>query len=126
MKIRQGFVSNSSSTSFCMYGVYLTRDQLDAILKYHNLEVTGDGSGEDCELLLKRDSGRNDGHLGYWTGPDGDDGVYIGESWPNMRDDETKKQFQARIELGIQALGGTAGLPEKIVCATHEESWRDG
>ena len=28
MKTRQGFVSNSSSTSFCIYGVYLDEDDM--------------------------------------------------------------------------------------------------
>lgn len=33
MKIRNGFVSNSSSSSFCIYGVMLHRDEVDSIIK---------------------------------------------------------------------------------------------
>ena len=29
MKIRNGFVSNSSSSSFCIYGAYINKDRVD-------------------------------------------------------------------------------------------------
>jgi hypothetical protein len=33
MKIRQGFVSNSSSTSFCIYGLYVEGESEEQILE---------------------------------------------------------------------------------------------
>jgi hypothetical protein len=35
MKIRNGFVSNSSSSSFIIAKAYLTKDQVQAILDFH-------------------------------------------------------------------------------------------
>lgn len=41
MKYRNGFVSNSSSSSFCMYGVELDKDSFIKILDIH-LKLTDD------------------------------------------------------------------------------------
>ena len=75
MKIRSGFVSNSSSSSFCLFGVFLGED------KY----------GEAHELAkdspLRVECGINE----Y------DDSTYVG-LWPeDMNEDETLKEFRGRI-----------------------------
>lgn len=112
MKIRQGFVSNSSTTSFCIYGAY-----------FENWPDT-DNPEIDKECYHKED---------YWWdkarevgleihGVPWDDGGYIGAEWSSIRDDETGAQFKARVEAAIFKLMGIR--PDK--CGTHEKAWRDG
>jgi hypothetical protein len=77
MKLRMGFVSNSSSTSFSIYG---------AIIKEESEEKT---------------------FLDYYYGdPNYDDRIYIGLEYSSMKDDETKRQFKERIEAEVKRLCG--------------------
>ena len=52
-------------------------------------------------------------HCGY-------EDYYIGDSWKNIKDDETGKQFKERIETQIKKL-----IPDAKF-GTHEEAFRDG
>uniref|UniRef100_A0A6M3Y5S7 Uncharacterized protein n=1 Tax=viral metagenome TaxID=1070528 RepID=A0A6M3Y5S7_9ZZZZ len=70
MKIRIGFVSNSSNTSFCIYGKYF--DDLSNELK-ELIESKG------LELIY----GQNEGY-------------YVGRSFTDIKDDETGKEFKER------------------------------
>jgi hypothetical protein len=98
MKIRNGFVSNSSTSSFCIYGACIDRDKVD----------------EDAVEKLG---------LSYHYGdPNNDsDMVYIGRSWSSVKDDETGKAFKESIERLIEQLCG-----ESKECTTYEEAWHDG
>ena len=110
MKIRQGFVSNSSTTSFTIYGAYITPDDAKAVVG----EVKGNArwtleskldKGFSCE-------GRYD---------DDSDGFWVGRSWDSVRDDETGAQFKKSVEDAIEKLFG-----KKLPCETHEDAWYDG
>lgn len=109
MKIRKGFVSNSSSTSFCIYGVCF--EDVDDVIELHkklfNRELTDDELDEVYEL-----ADEIAGKLELECHSPGDDYYYFGRSWSDIKDDETGKQFKENIEkkLGLN-------------CATHEESW---
>jgi hypothetical protein len=84
MKIRQGFVSNSSSSSFCILGVSVdndTYDKVDSILFK--------------DRILDVESAIND----Y------DDSKYIGLNPSKMKDDETLGQFKDRIVSEAAKLG---------------------
>jgi hypothetical protein len=80
MKIREGFVSNSSSTSFCIYGTTLqykkelSEEAECAGLEYHH--------------------------------PDSSDIVFIGRSWSSIGDDETGAMFKESVEKAIMELCG--------------------
>jgi hypothetical protein len=74
MKIRNGFVSNSSSTSFCLLGLCLgknARKKAQEIIK-------------DTQLRMERDCG-------------GGDYIYVGMPPEAMKDEETLKEFKDRI-----------------------------
>lgn len=75
MKIRYGFVSNSSSTSFCIYGA-IVKEEIDekTFLDY------------------------------YYGDPDCDRTIYLGLEYSNMKEDETKAQFKERIQKEIDRL----------------------
>lgn len=80
MKVRQGFVSNSSSSSFCILG-FTAKD--------------GEEIGYNKSELL-----RDENAISEW-----DDTRYIG-AWPeSMKDDETLLQFKTRIIEELKKFG---------------------
>jgi hypothetical protein len=106
MKIRIGFVSNSSSSSFLIYVVCLSESETQAIFGENK---NGEGVRKKVrELGLKCAS------------PCYDAATFIGMSWDKVAGDETGNQFKARVEALIQKLGITKS------CGTHEEAWNDG
>ncbi len=96
MKTRLGFVSNSSSSSFCVYGVdfgsgmIMTQEDVD----YMSENKLHDETGEH-------------------------DSVYIGREWQSIGDDETGRQFKDSIAGAIEKR-----WPGKT-CGTHKEGWLD-
>jgi len=81
MKIRNGFVSNSSSSSFVIYGT---------------METMTDELAEKLDEL----------GINYWNPHDyGDD--YIGIEFSDMELDETKRQFQDRVTKKLEEAGLT-------------------
>ena len=103
MKIRTGFVSNSSTSSFTIFGVYLEEDE---IKKHFGLESNKDGGEVDANSE-KDDYGDKEsldlyeeldklevpfkGPCEYW------DGYHLGLSLLECRDDETMGDFKKRV-----------------------------
>lgn len=98
MKIRQGFVSNSSSTSFCIYGIHESGERNDL----RALEEKADSLRLYCILTPG-------------------DGLYIGRKWSTVKDNETGRQFKESTQEKINQ------LPiENKKCEMYEESWCNG
>jgi hypothetical protein len=104
MKIRQGFVSNSSTTSFCIYG-----------MKYDGPESNDEDEDESLYDKLKGTG------LEHHRNPNGGS-PYVGMSPWNMEDDETMAQFRKRVEKLITKKLGVSN-PD---CGIIEEAWYDG
>ena len=104
MKIRHGFVSNSSTTSFCIYGVYVDAfDFEDEGQEMPSLEYMANKLGLFSIEI-----------------PDGND-WYIGREWASIKDDETGRQFKEDTQKKIDQ------LPIKNKqCETFNEGWYDG
>ena len=102
MKIRLGFVSNSSSVSFCIYGIYVDcpDDEEDEAIQT---------SAEEMGLYCRSDQ------LG--------EGLYVGRRWASIGDNETGRQFKEATQETVNKLP----IEDKDKgCRTIQEGWYDG
>lgn len=122
MKIRNGFVSNSSSSSFLIFGIAVEEESKIADLlkttkflkqdEYPRLRVDpngelldedeiesmmDDGIGEVLYLLLQDSELEHAGN--------GDYGHFIGRCWSTVGDNETGGQFKQSVRDLLDAMG---------------------
>jgi hypothetical protein len=124
MKIRSGFVSNSSSSSFCIYGTFIGRGELDlAAIKAHK------DKPDEEELEEDEEEYDDDDDYEFWENRaselgleqhsfDGCDGHYLGISWSSIGDNETGKEFKERVEKLVAQFCG-----KQEPCETYEEAF---
>lgn len=98
-KKRFGFVSNSSSSSFLIYGISITRSELEKMKNFDDWE-------------FEKKTGLSVYNRDYE--------VYIGESWDSIGDDETGKQFKESVQKKILEY-----IPDAKF-GTFEDAWYDG
>jgi hypothetical protein len=89
MKIRQGFVSNSSTTSFCIMGVAIDHPDFPEDHKYHEWDFY-----EVCE--------KND--LECYSMEYRSD-YFVGLAPQNMKDDETVRDLKNRVLKNMEKIG---------------------
>lgn len=116
MKSRSGFVSNSSSSSFLIYGTSVDSSDARAWLK-SNKNLSDDEIDEmdsyEIREIIESECGLNFfGNSDY--------GMYVGASWDEVGDDETGKQFKTRVETEVKKVFPDASF------STYEEAWYDG
>lgn len=111
MKVRTGFVSNSSSSSFAIWGASFGTDELLEVIKnqltteeYEMIKEQGESlknvwSVDNLEMYEDYERQR----------------IYIGRSWSDIDDDETGKQFKDCVQEKIEKAIG-----EKIECRNIE------
>jgi hypothetical protein len=113
MKIRQGFVSNSSSSSFCIYGVSEV-----SIEKIKEIAIKLGFNDKDCDddfeytefLYNKTDF--------VFEGINENDNYYVGIPWRNIKNNETGAEFKKRVKTGLKKFGIASSK-----ATTHEEAW---
>lgn len=114
MKIKLGFVTNSSSSSFVVMGAYVEK----AVIPIEFLKDLGEEDLFDLYDQLCRGS-----ELDYSFGPEmgyGEESAMVGLPYTKMRDDETLKQFKERAQLLILEKFGVATTVGHI-----QECWMD-
>lgn len=123
MKLRIGFVSNSSSCSFQIYGAFF-EDEDDVINSLDSSvaeKITAMEAPPNFELFDKIETYLNNKGLSIERGQYSS--MYIGDY--EADDDETGRQFKERVEKELKELVN----PEKakdLEIHWHQESWYDG
>jgi hypothetical protein len=104
VKIRLGFVSNSSSCSFCIYGKYFDDLEIEEIYNFnrkHNVELFADNPTD------------------YMNG------CYVGLEFTSIKDDETGREFKQRAQNLINDMCDKLELG-RVDCEVCERGWYDG
>ena len=91
MKTRSGFVSNSSSSSFCILGVEMT-DEME-----RRVEI---GRAEKLKNTRV--------HVEYAIS--GGEGKYVGISAASIKDDETPRQVKRELIDALHSIGVDVGI----------------
>jgi hypothetical protein len=93
MKIRSGFVSNSSSSSFCILGVEVDNETYDKVDAISYSERTPETLNTETSISYEGQ-------------------YYLGYDPSKMKDDETLSQFKDRIVEAANKLGITINKNE--------------
>jgi hypothetical protein len=86
MKTRQGFVSNSSSSSFCILGVEID-SKTEGIIEKNRSDAL-----KSAGVVVMNSISR-------------DDGVFVGIDVTTMNDDETPRQLKRRLVDSLHTIG---------------------
>ena len=98
MKIRSGFVSNSSSSSFAILGIMADKKRIRQITS-HWIEKEGYIS-EDLDESIQKCGSSILGYIYYGEGGT----AWIGAGFEDMGQDETKAAFRQRVAADLSAL----------------------
>ena len=123
MKVRSCYVSNSSSSSFCIVGIVATDDEFDVDSKNLRAALVADGLDEErvssmdaleiidtlnyrfydkkCRMLL------GDISVKHGLGNYSSDDVIVGLDIHDMHDDESLGQFKDRVYRQLKGIGFT-------------------
>lgn len=116
MKIKLDFVTNSSSTSFCGFGVAIDTTELKKMIKLDWVSTVIPPTPEEFFEELDTILGKNG--LTRMTNPA--DVHFIGATFSDAHEDETQREMKTRCEKAFKELG----IREKV--CFMEESWYDG
>jgi hypothetical protein len=110
MKVRQGFVSNSSSSSFVIYGAWVKEEDIKNALDEKAREEIEEDSYMIQEYMYD---------LPMYVHFDYEDrDVAFGRGFSSIKDDETGKEFKESVEKSLEETFG-----KKIKCDTIHHTY---
>jgi len=134
MKVRMGFVSNSSSSSFMIMGICMELDEakeilLEKVMTSEKVQKRCDvHCKEDLKPYLKGNRFRSVLNEAFSDDMDvegsyEDDYVYFGLSVYKMKDDETLREFKERVQKQLEKIGIKSDIKS---LDWQEDCWQDG
>lgn len=115
MKVRAGFVSNSSTSSFCFYGIYEDSYSLiEKLIKNGIIDEEVDES--DYYDIIEEIAGKN----GLDFDSDSNGSFVVGGDLAQIPDDVVVKEWKSEIQKKINKLFG-----KDSQCDIYEESFHD-
>ena len=114
MKIRNGFVSNSSSSSFAIFGAVIDFDKFKDLMESLDLKIEDDDSYDSVSDALEIITKGTD--LETYT--DEELNVAIGRSFATLGDNETGAQFKADAQAKV-----TKALGKEVLCEVQIDNW---
>ena len=115
MKIRIGFVSNSSTSSFCIYGIVEQGYKITEALIKNNLIDEEKANKQYIGDVLEDVFG--DTSL-YWFSCGDSDYIGIGQSFLHMPDDAVCGEWKKQIEEDVNKIFG-----DTFSCEGHQEEF---
>ena len=126
MKTRRGFISNSSTTSFTVYGTRIGSEEALKFIKTMDLTEAHEcvnGGGDPVWVLGEALYNEElEGLEVYYGDPNSYSRVYLGGSPDECPDNKTMGDFKEEIEGNIKKTLKT----EDVVFGMHSEAYRDG
>ena len=116
MKIRAGFVSNSSTSSFCIFGCCI--EETEAINLLVASGVLTEEDKEDTYDALEKVAGEH--NLEFSMPGDYCDYAYFGFDFPSIPNDVNVGEWKAEKEKKLKELFG-----DNIDCVVHMEAWEN-